>query len=659
MKKKTPIKLITLDTETYQGLIGDLKRIAIYDGKKVYYGYKFSDIENILINYNLLGFNVYVYIHNMEFDLRKIPEIFTNGNVNWKQSLAINGKLAKLTCKYYTFVDSFKILPMSLAKLSEGLNVEHSKLDLWSDVQEIYPNQYTDIVDFLDKCDIDDDLYLKYLGYDVMSLYEVLEAVMDIVGLKVDEFVRCVSTSSLARYIFKNGFKGTVFKDSKASRSDYEMLTCYNWRNDLETEEFLRDSYCGGRTEVFIPRLNTQGYYYDVNSLYPFVMSKWGALEKAEYPIGKPEFVTGQYAKVYFNNWLQNKIGLGFINAKVFVPMQHIPPLPVKKGKLTFPCGEIFGTWTYEELEFAMTECGVELREVYAICYFKNTFPVFKRFIEQMYFLKEEATEQGNDAVKLIAKLIYNTAYGFTGMRRDDKTSLIPFDVKDMLKVVSYDETFGFMEVPTDVNADYIQVQVASYVTSRARLTLLKGLKGILNKSGNVYYCDTDSIVSDIPMPPELLHKSKLGYWAEECKPIKALFLRPKVYTLVLEAKGGTQDKVKFKGISKDTQKELNYDFYENLYQELTAGEQDSILIEKNKLMLRSIMYMAKNNVDFKHYETRDKQMNLKTMEKRQIDYINNKTKPHFFPTEQDFMDFKYKKLEKIVEFDMTGDVNE
>ena len=39
---KKPIKLITLDTETYKGLIGDLKRIAIYDGVKVYYGYKFE-----------------------------------------------------------------------------------------------------------------------------------------------------------------------------------------------------------------------------------------------------------------------------------------------------------------------------------------------------------------------------------------------------------------------------------------------------------------------------------------------------------------------------------------------------------------------------------------------------------------------------------------
>ena len=45
MKKQKPVKLFTLDTETYNGLFGGLKRIAIYDGNKVIYGYTFEDIE--------------------------------------------------------------------------------------------------------------------------------------------------------------------------------------------------------------------------------------------------------------------------------------------------------------------------------------------------------------------------------------------------------------------------------------------------------------------------------------------------------------------------------------------------------------------------------------------------------------------------------------
>ena len=41
-RKKRVNKLFTLDTETY-GLGGELKRIAVYDGKRVHYGYKYAE----------------------------------------------------------------------------------------------------------------------------------------------------------------------------------------------------------------------------------------------------------------------------------------------------------------------------------------------------------------------------------------------------------------------------------------------------------------------------------------------------------------------------------------------------------------------------------------------------------------------------------------
>ena len=81
--KKEPI-IITLDTETYNGLLGDLKRIAIYDGSKVHYGYSFADIEAILLNYALI-YDVHIYIHNAEFDIRKIPNCLT-GRVSYGTS---------------------------------------------------------------------------------------------------------------------------------------------------------------------------------------------------------------------------------------------------------------------------------------------------------------------------------------------------------------------------------------------------------------------------------------------------------------------------------------------------------------------------------------------------------------------------------------------
>lgn len=644
---KKPVKIITLDTETYNGLLGKLKRIAIYDGEKVHYGYSFPDVENILVNYKMMGFQVHVYIHNAEFDLRKIPELFDGSRVYWKKSLIINGRIATLACHNYTIHDSFKILPMSLHDLSKNFNVEHGKLVLWEEVEKTYPGEYKDIVDFLDRCPVDDELFLTYLGYDVLSLYEVLEKVMNVSGLSPGEFVKCPSTASLSRYIFKHGYKGTKF-ESDTGRSDYEMLCLYNWRDNLEVEEFLRLAYCGGRTEVFTPRLNSPGFHYDVNSEYPFVMSNGNAL----YPVGKPRFMDEPgMVKETYENWKEDRNGLGFINCRVFIPNQFIPPLPVKMGKLVFPCGEVYGVWTYEELEFAEKECGVKILEYYACCHFDLTYPVFKNFIETMYFLKEEGTKTGNMALRTLAKLIYNTGYGYTGMRRDDKSSLDSIENVDKYDTITFaDDDLGFIEVPTEITAEYIQVQVASYVTSRARLVLLKAMKDIEKRGGTVFYCDTDSIVTDIELSPELVDSAKLGYWDCESKPEKGLFLKPKVYTELFEEKKPT---IKFKGISKETQSELDFAYYEELYQELETQEKEFVIVEKNKLLMRSIMYMKKKHLDSDYYETRDKKMNLNTVEKRAMLYAENKTEPLFFHNIEEFENFTFKPTKEVV-FDMT-----
>ena len=197
-RKKYEPKIITLDTETI-GLDGALKRIAIYDGKEVTYGYTFPEVEWKLNRLYDEGYLPHVYIHNADFDLRKIPEIFEKGNVLWNTTRKISNRYAKLTCKKYTIHDSFKIFPQSLANLSRDFDLEHGKLDLWSAVQETYPNQYENHVDFLNRCDPDDPLYLEYLGYDVISLYELIGKLMEISKLETEDFVRILSTAGRCR----------------------------------------------------------------------------------------------------------------------------------------------------------------------------------------------------------------------------------------------------------------------------------------------------------------------------------------------------------------------------------------------------------------------------------------------------------------------------
>lgn len=641
MARAKPVKIVTLDTETYNGLIGALKRIAIFDGEKVTYGYNFLDIEPELIRLSK-KYKVHIYIHNLEFDARKIPEIFEKERIEWGKSFIINNKFATISCKNYVIHDSFKILPMSLSKLSKDFGVEHGKLNLWEEVQKRYPNEYDDIVDFLDRCDIDDELYLEYLGYDVISLYEILMKIIDISGLATKDFVKRISTASLSRYIFKNGYKGHEFKNPLYTKTDYEILCQYNYKDDLELEEFLRASYCGGRTEVFKPFLPSKGYHYDVNSLYPFVMVK------GEYPVGKPEyFRDGMIVQEYFENWMQNHIGLGFIHAYVYIPEQHIPPLPVKMGKLVFPCGHVYGVWTYEELEFAIKECGVKVIEYFAVCHYSNTYPVFHNFIETLYTMKENASKEHNESLRSFAKLLMNVGYGYTGMSRD-KTQLKDISelekYKDTVQFVS--EEMGYIEVPADIKSEYIQVQVASYVTSRARLVLLKALRSA-EKNGNVYYCDTDSIVTDCPIDLSLVDDYKLGFWALESEPEKGIFLRPKVYAELYE----TDINVKFKGVSKETQLGLQFKDYEKYFADLIDGTKEYEVVEKNKTLLRSIMYMKKNDIPLDYYEVRDKKMNLQTVEKRDMHYDDNYTEPLYFSSLEQFKNFQFKRPKQKVVF--------
>lgn len=650
-RKKKPVKLLTLDTETYNGLIGSLKKIAIFDGFKTTYGNTFEDIEPELENWYKNGYDVHIYIHNIEFDARKIPVIFDEKHIIWEKCFVINGKLATIKNKHWTFHDSFKILPKSLHDLSEDFDVEHGKLNLFEAVKEkkqeflvfdekgqVLENET--LVNFLDKCDINDELFIEYLGYDVISLYEVLQVLMSVSGVPLEDFVKKISTASLSRHIFKTGFKGQVFRHDGYSKTDYEMLCCHKYKNGDPVEDFVRCSYSGGRTEVFKMLLRGRAFHYDINSMYPFVM------QFKEFPIGEPCFYSKpSVAQEIFENWMEDHIGLGFISCTVFIPKQHIPPLPVKMGKLTFPCGTVYGVWTYNELEYAIKNCGVKILEYREVCHYERTFKVFENFIASMWQIKQTGKETNNNALATFGKLLMNVGYGYTGMSRD-KTKLIPiakmYDV-DKKDIVYINDELGYCEVKADVQSEYIQVQVASYVTAYARLELLKMLL-YADTNGEVYYCDTDSIVTNVEFPPEVLDKIALGKWDVENQPNYGLFLMPKVY---VETDGKKLTK-KFKGVSKSTQAQYTLSDYKNFYKELLEVKTDDIVVERNKIVMRSIMYMEKTGTNFLSYEMRDKKMNLNNLQKRQMFYDENRTEPWFFETEKDFQEFDYNKTKRV-----------
>jgi hypothetical protein len=93
-------------------------------------------------------------------------------------------------------------------------------------------------------------------------------------------------------------------------------------------------------------------------------------------------------------------------------------------------------------------------------------------------------------------------------------------------------------------------IAIASAITSYARIHMSQFKNNPLFK---LYYSDTDNIVINKPLPPELVGK-ELGLMKLEHVIKKAVFLAPKVYGLI-EDNGN--EIIKAKGLTKNTIKSI------------------------------------------------------------------------------------------------------
>ena len=658
-RKKKPVKLLTLDTET-DGLAGAIRRIAVYDGQQVTYGYTFDDVEPVLLEYSK-EYDVHCYIHNLDFDARKIPKLFEKGNIKWNTCLVINRRYATITGVNYTIHDSFQMLPMGLDKASKEFNLEHGKMNLWEAVQKAYPNQYSDKVDFFSRCDVDDKIYLDYLGYDVISLYELIEKLIEVSTIPLEKIIKCPTTASMSKYILKNGYNGIPFKYEDRQYTDYEFLTKNKyWLSDKpmknnpsvtwqELEYKIREGYFGGRTEVFIPHLlpdagRVTGFYYDFNSLYPSVC------KGKPYPIGVPEYINNVNSIRYkWRFWIRSKIGLGFVKCKVFVPKQDIPPLPVRLEKLCFPTGYISGTWTFNELEFAINNCGVKIIEFQEMIYFPQTYNVYDNFMSVFFDMKEYASKTGNKALRAFTKLLMNCAYGWTAMKRlqiklDDISKAESYRQKD--KLLNVNEDLGYCEAETIARSETIQVQIGAYVTSYARLALLEVLL-MQNKIGKVYYTDTDSIICDTELDAEYVHNDEIGKLKVEHYLLEGLFLQPKVYSI----RTTEELQNKFKGVTKKRKNTFDFNFYMDIYKMLCNKQKGQLIIEDNIERLPSLITAQKRGINPNTLTITHKSLNLENVQKRNMDYKNNKSVAWHMYNEEYFNNFSF-----IDDFNIRGE---
>lgn len=402
--------------------------------------------------------------------------------------------------KGWVFLDSYKLIPTSLAKACESFQVTKKKLK----DHDLNMNEF-------------DPRWSEYLRLDCESLYQVLERFHELVEVRLNGEVG-ITAASTAMKTFRRGFQ----------RFPIERHT--------EHHAFFRAAYFGGRCEIF--RESGENLkYYDINSAYPWAM---------RHPMPTGTLVTHSKGRppIAFQN---GRIGFAWV--RVEVPEDDpIPVLPVRDERtkrLVFPVGKLQGYWTVAELERA------EQRG--ATVHFDRSIWIEGRgdlvdYVDTLYLYRNKSRPDYDEGLAQTSKILLNSLYGKFCMEHE-REKIVMIDAGDTppdgaRPADPHDPDCQVWHVKEEVDAPYIIPQISAYVTALARLKLHDYLVQA-HSLGVLCYCDTDSIITSATLPGL---SSELGGLKDEGAgaTYRGEFLLPKLYCLTDEKTG--EHKLAMKG---------------------------------------------------------------------------------------------------------------
>ena len=403
---------------------------------------------------------------------------------------------------------------------------------------------------------------------DCLALHEVITKFNELIFSEFSINVHKILTlSSLAMKIFKTHY---MKKD-----------TIYQLLGSIESN--IRKSYTGGAVDAYIPsnrinsHLDRQGiyrklFYYDVNSLYPTVMAN------APMPVGEPVAFKGDIRKLY-----PDAQGIFYCNIKSPDHLEH-PILQRKvKGRGTVAG---LGTWTgwitSVEIDRAVS-CGYQFEILKG--YQFETKVIFREYVLRLYALRKSYPK--SHPMNLIAKLLLNSLYGKFGMKTEStKLAIYDYNTKagkatldSLMAGVDVESVHDFLDLGLQrflivkkviknilseeedhYNGPDVNIAVAGFITGAARVYMSR-FKNNSSLTGNLYYSDTDSIVTDKELPQHLVGV-ELGQLKLEHVVRKGVFLAPKAY--ILEAVNG-EVVIRVKGVIEETVSHLTVRDFELL----------------------------------------------------------------------------------------------
>ena len=354
----------------------------------------------------------YFYVHNLgNYDIYYLLKIILedkSGKYTLKYifrdnkvlKLSITAQKSKSVKNTIHFVDSYTLLTSSLDKLGKAFDVEVKKgvfphhfinentitykgmtpsIELYNkDKSVISMEDYNKIKS--DNWDAKEEC-LSYLDKDIQSLLQIIIKFSRFIFLNYRvELTSCLTISSLAMEIF--------------------LTSYFNHKLPLvnDNKQFLeyKKAYYGGGSEVYKPH-GYNLYYYDVNSLYPFIAATRPIPGHIVHFIQATENHSLDLDKIY-----------GFCYCSIETPKDdYIGLLPVRDDRgMIFPLGNFKG-WYHSSLLKQAKDNGYKITIHKAFSHNK-VYNVFTKYVLELFEIKANST----GAKKLIIKFLLNSLLG-------------------------------------------------------------------------------------------------------------------------------------------------------------------------------------------------------------------------------------------------------
>lgn len=394
--------------------------------------------------------------------------------------------------KKWRFLDSYKLIPSSLDKIAKTFDLD-GKLKHDLDLPETDPR------------------WLEYNRVDCEQLYDVL--------VKFHHYIEDVLCGEV----------GMTAPATAMRLYRREYLPGPLPRNE-DTHEFVREGYFGGRVEPFV-REGEGLYYYDLNSSYPAAMC-------SPMPGGLATWWYGEPPKRFTHG-----SRIGFCRVDVHVPDMPIPPLPVRASKeiglshtkLIFPVGNLTGVWEWSELQSALA-VGCTIESWHTSVWYEPV-DMFGPYVSDLYKYRDKASPDYDAGLESVVKIMLNSTYGKFGMKTL-RRKILRWDDPELPEdamPASPDPDSPIWYVDEECDAAYVMPQIAARVTALGRVRLYEVMQQALRLGGQVYYCDTDSVITDVELPTG----TGLGELKDEFPVhggrLHGEFIAPKVYLLTAD----------------------------------------------------------------------------------------------------------------------------